>query len=150
MMFLRVVVTALMGSAVIAEVIRRPRGASDPLYSLIALTYLLTLVYALAWPFTANYRKQLAYVQILGDLLIVTGIVYSTGGTESNFSSVYFIVIIAASIILFRRGGFVAASAASVIKSEDVQAEVPISTNEGFDYKHLYFIALHDFQVASF
>ena len=31
-----------------------------------------------------------------------------------------------------------------------VLAEVPISTNEGFDYKHLYFIALHDFQVASF
>ena len=31
-----------------------------------------------------------------------------------------------------------------------VVAEVPISTNEGFDYKHLYFIALHDFQVASF
>ena len=28
--------------------------------------------------------------------------------------------------------------------------EVPISTNEGFDYKHLYFIASHDFQVASF
>ena len=28
--------------------------------------------------------------------------------------------------------------------------EVPISTNEGFAYKHLYFIALHDFQVASF
>ena len=31
-----------------------------------------------------------------------------------------------------------------------LSAEVPISTNEGFDYKHLYFIALHDFQVASF
>ena len=122
MMFLRVVVvTALMGSAVIAEVIRRPRGVSDPLYSLIALTYLLTLVYALAWPFTANYRKQLAYVQILGDLLIVTGIVYSTGGTDSNFSSVYFIVIIAASIILFRRGGFVAASAASVLYGSLIQ-----------------------------
>ena len=30
------------------------------------------------------------------------------------------------------------------------EAEVPISTNEGFAYKHLYFIALHDFQVASF
>ena len=122
MMFLRVVVvTALMGSAVIAEVIRRPRGASDPLYSLIALTYLLTLVYALAWPFTANYRKQLAYVQILGDLLIVTGIVYSTGGTDSNFSSLYFIVIIAASVILFRRGGFVAASAGSVLYGSLIQ-----------------------------
>ena len=32
----------------------------------------------------------------------------------------------------------------------DLAPEVPISTNEGFDYKHLYFIALHDFQVASF
>ena len=31
-----------------------------------------------------------------------------------------------------------------------LRTEVPISTNEGFDYKHLYFIALHDFQVASF
>ena len=122
MMLLRVVVvTALMGSAVIAEVIRKPGGASDPLYSLIALTYLLTLVYALAWPFTANYRKQLAYVQILGDLVMVTGIVYSTGGTDSNFSSVYFIVIIAASIILFRRGGFVAASAASVLYGSLIQ-----------------------------
>ncbi len=122
MMLLRVVVvTALMGSAVIAEVIRKPGGASDPLYALIALTYLLTLVYALAWPFTANYRKQLAYVQILGDLVMVTGIVYSTGGTDSNVSSVYFIVIIAASIILFRRGGFVAASAASVLYGSLIQ-----------------------------
>jgi two-component system sensor histidine kinase PilS (NtrC family) len=123
LMFLRVVVvTALMGSAVVAEVIRRPRGPSDPLYFLIALTYLLTLVYALAWPFTAQYRKQLAYIQILGDLLITSGIVYYTGGTESNFSSLYFISIIAASIILFRRGGLVAASAASILYGSLIQA----------------------------
>ena len=122
LMFLRVVVvTALMGSAVVTEVIRRPRGPSDPLYFLIALTYLLTLVYALAWPFTARYRKHLAYVQILGDLLIITGIVYYTGGTESNFSSLYFFSIIAASIIVFRRGGLIAASAASILYGSLIQ-----------------------------
>lgn len=122
LMVLRVVVvTALMGSAVIAEVIRRPRGVGDPLYFLIALTYLLTLVYALAWRFTAAYRKQLAYIQILFDLLIITGIVYYTGGTESDFSTLYFISIIAASIVLFRRGGLVAASAASVLYGTLIQ-----------------------------
>ena len=110
-----------MGSAVVTEVIRRPRGPSDPLYFLIALTYLLTLVYALAWPFTARYRKHLAYVQILGDLLIITGIVYYTGGTESNFSSLYFFSIIAASIIVFRRGGLIAASAASILYGSLIQ-----------------------------
>lgn len=122
LMVLRViVVTALMGSAVVAEVIRRPRGPGDPLYFLIALTYLLTLVYALVWPFTVPYRKQLAYTQILIDLLIITGIVYYTGGTDSDFSSLYFISIIAASIILFRRGGLVAASVASVLYGSLIQ-----------------------------
>ena len=116
LMFLRVVVvTALMGSAVFAEVIRRPRGPLDPLYFLIAVTYLLTLIYAFLWPFTTAYRKLLAYFQILGDLFIITGIVYYTGGTDSNFSSLYFFSIIAGSIILFRRGGLIAATAASLL-----------------------------------
>ncbi len=117
-----VVVTALMGSAVIVEVIRRPGGPTDPLYFLIALTYLLTIIYALAWPFTRDRRRQLAYVQILGDLLIITGIVYYTGGIDSNFSSLYFISIMAASIILLRRGGLVAATAASILYGSLIQA----------------------------
>jgi two-component system sensor histidine kinase PilS (NtrC family) len=122
LMVLRVVVvTALLGSAVVAEVIARPREPGEPLYLLIALTYLLTLLYALAWPFTAGRRRELAYVQVAGDLFIVTGIVYFTGGLESTFSFLYFISIIAASIILFRRGGLVAASAASVLYGSLIQ-----------------------------
>jgi two-component system sensor histidine kinase PilS (NtrC family) len=116
LMVLRVVVvTALLGSAVVAEVLAQPREPGEPLYRLIALTYLLTLLYALAWPFTAAYRRALAYVQVLGDLLIVTGIVHSTGGIESSFSFLYLISIISASIILYGRGGLLAASVASVL-----------------------------------
>lgn len=123
LMVLRVVVvTALLGSAVVAEVLVRPREPREPLYVLIALTYLLTLCYALAWPFTAAYRRELAYAQVLGDLLIVTGIVHTTGGIESNFSFLYLISIISASIILFGRGGLAAASVASVLYGALVQA----------------------------
>ncbi|HEY7698704.1 MAG TPA: histidine kinase dimerization/phospho-acceptor domain-containing protein, partial [Vicinamibacteria bacterium] len=123
LMVLRVVVvTALLGSAVVAEVLTRPRDPGEPLYLLIALTYLLTLLYALAWPFTAGRRRELAYAQVLGDLLIVTGIVHTTGGIESNFSFLYLISIISASIILFRRGGLAAASVASVLYGALVQA----------------------------
>ncbi|MGH9321979.1 MAG: two-component system sensor histidine kinase NtrB [Vicinamibacteria bacterium] len=122
LMVLRVVVvTALLGSAVVAEVIARPREPGEPLYLLIALTYLLTLLYALAWPFTTAHRRELASAQVLGDLLIVTGIVHYTGGIESNFSFLYFISIISASIILFRRGGLMAATAASFLYGALIQ-----------------------------
>src|SRR5262245_66625177 len=84
LMVLRVVVvTALLGSAVVAEVLARPSEPGEPLYLLIALTYLLTLLYALVWPFTVRHRHEFAYIQVLGDLLIVTGIVHTTGGIES-------------------------------------------------------------------
>jgi two-component system sensor histidine kinase PilS (NtrC family) len=123
LMVLRVVVvTALLGSAVVTEVLARPSEPREPLYLLIALTYLLTLLYALAWPFTAAHRRELAYAQVLGDLLIVTGIVHSTGGIESNFSFLYLISIISASIILFGRGGLLAATVASVLYGALVQA----------------------------
>jgi two-component system, NtrC family, sensor histidine kinase PilS len=123
LMVLRVVVvTALLGSAVVAEVLARPSEPGEPLYLLIALTYLLTLFYALAWPFTNAHRRELAYAQVMGDLLIVTGIVHSTGGIESNFSFLYLISIISASIILFGRGGLVAATMASVLYGALVQA----------------------------
>jgi two-component system sensor histidine kinase PilS (NtrC family) len=123
LMVLRVVVvTALLGSAVVAEVLTRPSEPGEPLYLLIALTYLLTLLYALAWPFTADYRRELAYTQVIFDLLIVTGIVHITGGIESNFSFLYLISIISASIILFGRGGLVAATVASVLYGSLVEA----------------------------
>ncbi len=115
LMVLRViVVTTLLGSAVTMEVVPQPESQARPLFYLIALTYLLTLAYALAWPFTASFRRLTAYVQILGDLVIITGTVYFTGGLENNFSLLYFISIISASIILFRAGGLIAAAIASV------------------------------------
>jgi two-component system sensor histidine kinase PilS (NtrC family) len=116
LMVLRVlVVSLLLGLAVATEIIVRPETPVHPLYFLIALTYFFTLLHALAWPFTSAYRREMAYVQVLGDLTIITAVVYFTGGVESNFSRLYFISIIAASMILYRKGGLVTAAVASVL-----------------------------------
>ncbi len=115
LMVLRVVlVTILLGSAVTIEVIAQPEVQVRRLYYLIALTYLLTLICALVWPFTGSSRRQTAYGQIFADLLLITGVVYLTGGIEDNFSLLYFISIISASIILYRVGGLAAAAIASL------------------------------------
>src|SRR5258706_15017617 len=50
------------------------------------------------------------YAQLLGDLLVVTGFVYLSGGAESPFSFLYLLTIIIGSILLVRRGGFLVAA----------------------------------------
>jgi two-component system sensor histidine kinase PilS (NtrC family) len=110
-----VVVTAVLGSALTADLIARPAGPLHPFFFLVALTYFFSLVYAVLWPVTAAYRHLTAYVQVMVDLVLVTLVVYVTGGVESDFAVLYFIAIIAASIILYRRGGLAAASVASLL-----------------------------------
>jgi two-component system sensor histidine kinase PilS (NtrC family) len=56
-----------------------------------------------------------AYLQIAGDIVLVTLLVYLTGGIESSFSPLYHLTIISASIIIYRRGGYLAASLASIL-----------------------------------
>lgn len=116
MMVLRVVVvTAVLGSAVTADVVTSTTGAIHPLYFLVAFTYFVTLLYAFLWRFTASFRRALAYTEILVDLIIITLVVYLTGGIDSNFAVLYFLSIIAGSIILYRKGGLVAAATASFL-----------------------------------
>jgi two-component system sensor histidine kinase PilS (NtrC family) len=45
-------------------------------------------------------------VQVLTDVAMITGIVYSTGLQDSNFTSLYLLIIIVASILFSRRSAF--------------------------------------------
>lgn len=114
LMALRVVViTLFLGTVIIFQIKTRDSSSPLPISVLIAVTYFLTLVYALL----LNRVKQLrlfCYLQIAGDLLIETGIVHLTGGVESVFSFFYFFSIISAAIILYRPGSYTAASMASI------------------------------------
>ena len=97
------VITVLLGSASLV-VYRQPVAFPiDPFFALISLTYALTAVWTLTLPWVERHR-WLIDVQVACDGLIVSAIVYLTGGVASYFSSLYMLPIIAASTVRSWRG----------------------------------------------
>jgi len=108
------VITLLLGSA--SLILYRAPGAFpiDPLFALIGLTYGLTLVWALTLRFVDRH-PWLVDVQVACDALIVSAIVYVTGGFGSYFSTLYTLPIIAASMVQSWRGGLVVGVLSSIV-----------------------------------
>jgi two-component system sensor histidine kinase PilS (NtrC family) len=114
LMLLRVVmVTTLLLIAVYVEAVSETLARVNPLYFLIAATYALTIFHGLALRLT-SYRTPLVYLQVIGDLLIITGLVYLTGGTRTGFILLYPISVLSGSVLLYRRQGLVLAGLATV------------------------------------
>ena len=112
----------------------------DFLYALAGLTYAASLIYiALLRVLKGRWALQ-AFIQFVGDLLLITGLVFYFGGIASPFSILYFIVIIVASALFRRRTGYAVAALAGVLYSATVlalyfgwlpepQATIPIVQN---------------------
>ncbi|HSL20032.1 MAG TPA: ATP-binding protein [Vicinamibacterales bacterium] len=96
-------VTIVLGSATLLQV--RTAGAfpGDPFFFLIGLTYALTVVYTLTLSYAVRHR-WLVDLQFAFDALIVSVIVYMTGGIESFFSSMFVLPILAAAALQYYRG----------------------------------------------
>jgi two-component system, NtrC family, sensor histidine kinase PilS len=75
------------------------------LLPLIVLWYTLAVAYLILqrWVPEASWH---APAQMIGDLLVVTAVVYATGGQDSYFVSLYVLVILMASILFSRRAVF--------------------------------------------
>jgi two-component system sensor histidine kinase PilS (NtrC family) len=56
-----------------------------------------------------------AYLQLTGDLLLVSALVYSSGASESVFTFLYLVVIASAAFFLLRPGAILIASLASIL-----------------------------------
>jgi two-component system sensor histidine kinase PilS (NtrC family) len=82
-------------------------------YYFIGLTYLITLIYV---PLLAKTKdvKKFAFVQHIVDVLLITLLIYLTGGIESFFVIAYIFSIISGSIILYKRGAYFIASISSI------------------------------------
>jgi two-component system sensor histidine kinase PilS (NtrC family) len=109
-----VISTVLLGGAMV--VLSRAPGSFpiDPFFFLIALTFGLTIAYAVTLRFTERHR-WLIDIQLAVDALIVSAFIYFTGGIDSVFSSLYVLPIIAASTVQFRRGGLFVATLSAII-----------------------------------
>jgi two-component system, NtrC family, sensor histidine kinase PilS len=109
-----VISTVLLGSATLAQIRAPGLFLGDPFFFLIALTYGLTITYALTLRFVDRHQ-WLVDVQLAGDALIVSAFIYFTGGITSYFASLYVLPIVAGSIVQFRRGGFLVATFSTVL-----------------------------------
>jgi two-component system sensor histidine kinase PilS (NtrC family) len=75
---------------------------------LIVLWYTLAVFYSILLRWIPGAWLH-APLQIVCDLLIITGLVYVSGGHESYFISLYLLAIIVASIVFTRKGAFLVA-----------------------------------------
>jgi two-component system sensor histidine kinase PilS (NtrC family) len=99
-----VMVTTLLLVAAYTEAISDTLLPFNPFYALIGATYALTVVHALLLRF-AKRLEPLVYAQVIGDLVITTGLVYLTGGSRAGFTLLYPIAVLSGSTLLARRGG---------------------------------------------
>ncbi len=115
MLFRVVMITTLLLVAIYVETVSETLLPANPLYLLVAATYTLTLGYTVA--LRASFAPRVhAYVQIVLDLMLVTGLVYVTGGTvaRAGFMLLYPICVLSGSILLYRRSGLVLAGVATL------------------------------------
>jgi two-component system sensor histidine kinase PilS (NtrC family) len=98
------VVTLLLGSAILIQIQAPGSLPINPFFFLIGLTYALTVLYILLLR-QAEQHRWLVDVQLACDAVIVSALVYLTGGVSSYFTSLYTLPIIAGSTIQSQRTG---------------------------------------------
>ena len=109
-----VVVTALIISAMFIQFSTSTFLLLTPFYFLIILMYFLSAIYFGFYVWGKFHFFQVC-LQIFFDLLIITVLVYISGGLENSFYFLYIFEIIAASIILSKRAAYITAALSAVL-----------------------------------
>ena len=120
-------ITFVLGSAILVQYRVEHSPALSwfqirPFFGLIALTYALTIVWWLTLRFVDRH-PWLIDVQVACDALIVSAIVYLTGGVASYYSTLYTLPIIAASMVQSWRGGLMVSVLSSMMYATLVIAQ---------------------------
>ncbi len=116
MLFLRVVILTLLLGITLLLTSAEKNIITPPFYhvtAFIAGVYIYTIFSALILKFIKHYTT-FAYGQILIDVLLITLLIYYSGGSQSIFTILFFFPIITGSFILFRRGGLAPAAASTI------------------------------------
>jgi two-component system sensor histidine kinase PilS (NtrC family) len=107
-------ITLLLGVVVVLQNYTQLAVPMRLFVPLVVLWYTLAIFYSIAlrWVPLARWHGAL---EIICDLVMVTGLVYVTGGHESYFISLYLLAIIVASILFSRRATFMVAGLSFVL-----------------------------------
>lgn len=96
------VVSVILGSGILVMKGYREESVT-PFYALLGITTFLTVAYSIAARYGGRLRLQ-AWIQLIADVGLATGIVYYTGGMSSPFALLYVLTITAGSAFLLLRG----------------------------------------------
>src|SRR5271167_806966 len=107
-------ITFLVGIVIAARHLTPMPLPVRPFMQLIVLWYTLAILYVILRRWVPQARWH-APLQIACDLLMVTGVVYSTGMQDSYFVSLYLLAILMASVLFSRRGVFIVAGFSFVL-----------------------------------
>jgi two-component system, NtrC family, sensor histidine kinase PilS len=99
-------ITFLVGIIIAARHLTPASTSLRSFVQLLVLWYTLAIFYVILQRWIPNARWH-APLQISCDLLMITGVVYTTGGQDSYFVSLYLLAILMASVLFSRRGVFV-------------------------------------------
>jgi len=111
------IVTVLLGIATFVEIKGEeflPEISLFSFYIVVIAAYILSIIYYLILNLSPNLKITL-YAQALCDVLLITGLVYATGGIQSIYPVFFTIVIIYSVIFLGRRGGLIIASVSGIV-----------------------------------
>ncbi len=81
---------------------------------IILAAYVLSAAYFLFY-YWGRFLTAQAYVQLFGDLLLITALVYATGGVASSAYFLYVFPIMGAGLVLSSRASYMVASLASIL-----------------------------------
>jgi len=128
-----VVVSTLLVSALLIQLTFSIWLPLSPIYYLAAAAYSTSI---LAFATLRNLDAGVnAVIQLLGDLAVVTGLVWVSGGPDSGFTFLYLAVVVSGTLLFGKGGGLVTAGLASVFYAVLLQlvqsgALPPPSTDE--------------------
>jgi two-component system sensor histidine kinase PilS (NtrC family) len=108
------VITFLVGAVVAVHQLTPVEIPVRAFVSLVVCWYTLAVAYVILrrWMPQASWHAPL---QVVCDLVIVTGVVYVTGAQDSYFLSLYLLVILMSSVLFSRRGAFLVAGMSFVL-----------------------------------
>jgi two-component system sensor histidine kinase PilS (NtrC family) len=117
LLFCRIlIVTFMLGLATFIQF--KARSLSEKsltwIYLIIVLHYVFSFGYLVLLKKTKNISVNI-YLQLITDNLLITLLVYVTGGISSIYSSFYHMVIIYSALFLNLRGSIIAASMSSIL-----------------------------------
>ena len=108
-----IIVTTLSVAAVIIQLSTVSFLPLESFYVLILATYALSFLYLALYRWNRNYRVQ-AFFQMIFDLILISILVYVSGGLSGNMYFLYVFAISEASLILGSRAAYFIASLAAI------------------------------------